>query len=59
MATEYELTVSDYLSIMRRRAPYMIAIFCCGFADCNCGCLYYSAGLPRNRNDHGGDTAGT
>jgi polysaccharide chain length determinant protein (PEP-CTERM system associated) len=28
MATEYELTVSDYLSIMRRRAPYMIAIFC-------------------------------
>jgi polysaccharide biosynthesis transport protein len=27
MATEYELTVSDYLSIMRRRAFLMIAIF--------------------------------
>jgi polysaccharide chain length determinant protein (PEP-CTERM system associated) len=27
MATEYELTVSDYLSIMRRRASYLIAIF--------------------------------
>jgi polysaccharide biosynthesis transport protein len=27
MATEYELSVSDYLSIMRRRAPYMSAIF--------------------------------
>jgi polysaccharide chain length determinant protein (PEP-CTERM system associated) len=27
MATEYELTVSDYLSIMRRRALYMIVIF--------------------------------
>jgi succinoglycan biosynthesis transport protein ExoP len=27
MATEYELTVSDYLSIMRRRAPYLIVIF--------------------------------
>jgi polysaccharide biosynthesis transport protein len=27
MATEYELTVSDYLSIMRRRASLMIAIF--------------------------------
>lgn len=27
MATEYELTLSDYLSIMRRRAPYLIGIF--------------------------------
>lgn len=27
MATEYELTFSDYLSIMRRRAPYLIGIF--------------------------------
>jgi polysaccharide biosynthesis transport protein len=27
MATEYELTISDYLSIMRRRASYMIIIF--------------------------------
>jgi polysaccharide chain length determinant protein (PEP-CTERM system associated) len=27
MATEYELTLSDYLSIMRRRAPYLIVIF--------------------------------
>jgi succinoglycan biosynthesis transport protein ExoP len=27
MATEYELTLSDYMSIMRRRAPYLIAIF--------------------------------
>ena len=26
MATEYELTLSDYLSIMRRRAPYLIGI---------------------------------
>jgi succinoglycan biosynthesis transport protein ExoP len=27
MATEYELTFFDYLSIMRRRAPYLIGIF--------------------------------
>ncbi len=27
MATEYELTISDYLSIMRRRAPYLIGTF--------------------------------
>lgn len=27
MATEYELTLFDYLSIMRRRAPYLAAIF--------------------------------
>lgn len=27
MATEYELTLSDYLSIMRRRAPYLIGAF--------------------------------
>lgn len=27
MATEYELTFHDYLSIMRRRAPYLIGIF--------------------------------
>jgi uncharacterized protein involved in exopolysaccharide biosynthesis len=27
MATEYELSLSDYLSIMRRRAAYLIAIF--------------------------------
>jgi len=27
MATEYELTFSDYLSIVRRRAPYLIGIF--------------------------------
>jgi succinoglycan biosynthesis transport protein ExoP len=27
MATEYELTFNDYLSIMRRRAPYLIGIF--------------------------------
>jgi succinoglycan biosynthesis transport protein ExoP len=27
MATEYELTFPDYLSIMRRRAPYLIGIF--------------------------------
>lgn len=27
MATEYELTLFDYLSIMRRRAPYLIGIF--------------------------------
>ena len=27
MATEYELTLSDYLSIMRRRAPYLIGTF--------------------------------
>ncbi|MBU1776602.1 MAG: lipopolysaccharide biosynthesis protein, partial [Gammaproteobacteria bacterium] len=27
MDTEYELTLSDYLSILRRRAPYMIGIF--------------------------------
>ena len=27
MAAEYELSISDYLSIMRRRAPYMIGIF--------------------------------
>ncbi len=27
MATEYELTLNDYLSIMRRRAPYLIGIF--------------------------------
>src|SRR5665647_1111646 len=26
MATEYELTFHDYLSIMRRRAPYLIGI---------------------------------
>lgn len=26
MATEYELTLNDYLSIMRRRAPYLIGI---------------------------------
>lgn len=30
MATEYELTVTDYLSIIRRRAPYMIAVFVSG-----------------------------
>ena len=27
MAAEYELSIADYLSIMRRRAPYMIGIF--------------------------------
>ena len=27
MATEYELTLRDYLSIMRRRATYLIGIF--------------------------------
>lgn len=27
MATEYELTFTDYLSIMRRRAPYLIGVF--------------------------------
>lgn len=27
MATEYELTIHDYLSIIRRRAPYLIGIF--------------------------------
>lgn len=27
MTTEYELTLADYLSIMRRRAPYLIGIF--------------------------------
>ena len=27
MAAEYELTLRDYLSIMRRRAPYLIGIF--------------------------------
>lgn len=27
MATEYELSLFDYLSIMRRRAPFMIGIF--------------------------------
>jgi len=27
MATDYELTLYDYLSIMRRRAPYLIGIF--------------------------------
>ena len=27
MANEYELTFQDYLSIMRRRAPYLIGIF--------------------------------
>ena len=27
MATEYELSFFDYLSIMRRRAPYLISIF--------------------------------
>lgn len=27
MATEYELTLFDYLSIMRRRAPYLIGTF--------------------------------
>ncbi len=27
MATEYELTLFDYLSIMRRRAPYMVGTF--------------------------------
>jgi polysaccharide chain length determinant protein (PEP-CTERM system associated) len=27
MATEYELTFTDYLSIMRRRAPYLIGAF--------------------------------
>lgn len=27
MSTEYELTLSDYLSIMRRRAPYLIGTF--------------------------------
>jgi len=27
MATEYELTLVDYLSIMRRRAPYLIGAF--------------------------------
>lgn len=27
MATEYELTLSDYLSIIRRRAPYLIGAF--------------------------------
>lgn len=27
MATEYQLTLSDYFSIMRRRAPYLISIF--------------------------------
>lgn len=28
MATEYQLTLLDYLSIMRRRAPYLIGIAC-------------------------------
>ena len=27
MANEYELTFLDYVSIMRRRAPYLIGIF--------------------------------
>jgi len=27
MATEYELTLQDYLSIMRRRAPYLLGTF--------------------------------
>jgi uncharacterized protein involved in exopolysaccharide biosynthesis len=27
MANEYELTLADYLSIMRRHAPYVIGIF--------------------------------
>jgi len=27
MATEYELSLTDYLSIIRRRAPYLIGIF--------------------------------
>ena len=27
MATEYELALTDYLSIMRRRAPYLIGAF--------------------------------
>ena len=27
MATEYELTLNDYLSIMRRRAPYLMGAF--------------------------------
>ncbi|MBI5891291.1 MAG: lipopolysaccharide biosynthesis protein [Nitrosomonadales bacterium] len=31
MATEYELTLSDYLSIMRRRSPYLVGIFVAGF----------------------------
>lgn len=30
MTTEYKLTLQDYLSIMRRRAPYMIVIFVLG-----------------------------
>jgi len=30
MATEYELTLNDYLLIMRRRAPYLIGIFLIG-----------------------------
>lgn len=30
MATEYQLTLSDYLSIIRRRAPYLIGIFSVG-----------------------------
>lgn len=30
MSTEYELTLFDYLSIIRRRAAYMIAIFAAG-----------------------------
>jgi len=31
MATEYELTLADYLSIMRRRAPYLIGAFVVAF----------------------------
>lgn len=27
MATEYELTLTDYLSIVRHRAPYMVGVF--------------------------------
>ncbi len=30
MATEYELTLSDYLAIIRRRSPYLIGIFFAG-----------------------------
>ncbi|MFZ5523290.1 MAG: GumC family protein [Pseudomonadota bacterium] len=31
MATEYQLTLTDYLSIMRRRAPYLIGTFFVAF----------------------------
>lgn len=31
MATEYQLTLLDYLSIMRRRAPYLVGIACIVF----------------------------